>query len=147
MPLLICSLILVAVVVWKVLDLKMERLLPAGLVARLRESGALVAAGKFGTLQQAGHWLAPSSDVAPPAEVVSAFILDWIAAELPVNPERLHAGSSPRDLGLDSISVTVLTVALEERLRRSVTPAEVWEQPDIRSLARHLTQPLAVGDR
>ena len=52
-PLLICSLILVAVVVWKVLDLKMERILPAGLVARLRESGSLVAAGKFGTLQQA----------------------------------------------------------------------------------------------
>ena len=52
-PLIICSLILVAVVVWKVLDLKRERIIPESLAARLRDSGPLMAAGKFGTLQQA----------------------------------------------------------------------------------------------
>lgn len=52
-PLIICSLILVAVIVWKVLDLKMERIIPADLAARLREAGPLLAAGKSGTLQQA----------------------------------------------------------------------------------------------
>lgn len=52
-PLIVCSLVLVAVVVWKVLDLKVERIIPAGLAARLREAGPLIAAGKFGTLQQA----------------------------------------------------------------------------------------------
>ena len=52
-PLIICSLILVAVIVWKTLDLKMARIIPADLAARLREAGPLIAAGKFGTLQQA----------------------------------------------------------------------------------------------
>ncbi len=52
-PLIVCSLILVAVIVWKMFDLKMERIIPADLAARLREAGPLVAAGKFGTLQQA----------------------------------------------------------------------------------------------
>lgn len=52
-PLMICSLILAAVVVWKMLDLKMERIIPADLAARLREAGPLIAAGKFGNLQQA----------------------------------------------------------------------------------------------
>lgn len=99
-----------------------------------------------GTLAHVGRWQAPGGDVAPAAEAVAAFILDWIARELPVHPDRLHAGSSPRDLGLDSLSVTLLTVALEEKLRRKVTPAEVWEQPDIRSLAHHLTQSYAAGD-
>ncbi|MBI1809762.1 MAG: aminotransferase class I/II-fold pyridoxal phosphate-dependent enzyme, partial [Gemmatimonadetes bacterium] len=99
-----------------------------------------------GTLERVGQWTAPGSDVAPPAEAVAAFILDWIARELPADPVRLHAGASPRDLGLDSLSVTLLTVVLEERLHRKVTPAEVWEQPDIRSLARHLTQPYPLGD-
>ena len=49
-PLIICSLILVAVVVWKVLDLKRERIIPESLAARLRDSGPLLAAGKFGTV-------------------------------------------------------------------------------------------------
>jgi len=99
-----------------------------------------------GSLESVGQWRAPGSDVAPPAEVVTAFILDWIARELPVEPQRLHAGASARDVGLDSLSVTLLTVALEERLRRRVTPADVWEQPDIRSLARFLTQGDGRGD-
>ncbi len=93
-----------------------------------------------GSLDEVGHWRAPGGDVAPPAEAIAAFILDWIARELPVDPQRLHPGASARDVGLDSLSVTLLTVALEERLRRRVSPAEVWEQPDIRALARHLAQ-------
>jgi len=52
-PLLICSLVLLAVIVWKCLDLRMDRIIPADLAARLNEAGALTAAGKFGTLQQA----------------------------------------------------------------------------------------------
>jgi biopolymer transport protein ExbB len=52
-PLIICSVVLLAVVVWKTLDLRMDRIIPADLAARLNEAGALTAAGKFGTLQQA----------------------------------------------------------------------------------------------
>lgn len=52
-PLLICSVVLFAVVIWKALDLRMDRIIPADLAARLNEAGALTAAGKFGTLQQA----------------------------------------------------------------------------------------------
>lgn len=52
-PLLVCSVILVAVIIWKLLDLRMDGIIPDDLAARLNEAGALVAAGKFGTLQQA----------------------------------------------------------------------------------------------
>ena len=52
-PLLICSVILIAVIVWKALDLRMDRIIPADLAARLNEAGALTRAGKFSTLQQA----------------------------------------------------------------------------------------------
>ena len=52
-PLVVCSVILIAVIVWKALDLKLDRIIPDDLAARLREAGSLVAAGKFGTLQQA----------------------------------------------------------------------------------------------
>lgn len=53
LPLLVCSVILIAVVIWKALDLRMDRIIPDDLAARLHEAGALTAAGKFGTLQQA----------------------------------------------------------------------------------------------
>jgi len=52
-PLVVCSVILLAVIVWKALDLRMDRIIPEDLAARLHEAGALSAAGKFGTLQQA----------------------------------------------------------------------------------------------
>ncbi len=53
LPLVVCSLILIAVIVWKSVDLKNDRIMPADLSARLREAGQLVSSGKFGTLQQA----------------------------------------------------------------------------------------------
>lgn len=51
-PLAICSVVLLAVIVWKALDLRMERIIPNELAARLNEAGALLTGGKFGTLQQ-----------------------------------------------------------------------------------------------
>ena len=51
-PLAICSILLIAVIIWKYTELKLERIMPAGLVSRLREAGPLTAAGKFGVLQQ-----------------------------------------------------------------------------------------------
>jgi biopolymer transport protein ExbB len=53
LPLVVCSLVLIAVIVWKSVDLKVDRIMPADLTARLREAGQLVSSGKFGTLQQA----------------------------------------------------------------------------------------------
>jgi biopolymer transport protein ExbB len=52
-PLVVCSVILLAVIIWKMLDLRQDRIIPDDLAARLDEAGALAAAGKFGTLQQA----------------------------------------------------------------------------------------------
>ena len=52
-PLAVCSLILLAVVVWKSVDLRIDRIIPDDLAARLREAGPLIAAGKYNTLQQA----------------------------------------------------------------------------------------------
>lgn len=52
-PLVICSVILLAVIVWKTLDLRTGRIIPRDLALRLQEAGALAAAEKFGSLQQA----------------------------------------------------------------------------------------------
>ncbi len=52
-PLVVCSVILLSVIIWKALDLRMDRIIPDDLAARLHEAAALTAAGKFGTLQQA----------------------------------------------------------------------------------------------
>lgn len=53
LPLLLCSLILLAVIVWKTLDLRTPRIISPDLTARLLEARALIAAGKFSHLQQA----------------------------------------------------------------------------------------------
>ncbi len=52
-PLGVCSLILIAVIIWKCSNLRRDRIIPQDLEARLREAGPLISAGKFGALQQA----------------------------------------------------------------------------------------------
>jgi biopolymer transport protein ExbB len=52
-PIGLCSLVLVAVIIWKALELRRPLILPPDLESRLREAGPLISAGKYGTLQQA----------------------------------------------------------------------------------------------
>ncbi|HET9012744.1 MAG TPA: aminotransferase class I/II-fold pyridoxal phosphate-dependent enzyme, partial [Gemmatimonadaceae bacterium] len=91
-----------------------------------------------GSLEVAGRWKARGSDVVPPNDAITAFVIDWVREELQVDPARLDPRTKLRELGLDSLAATRLMVALEGRFGRRIDPAQLWEQPDIGSLARHL---------
>ncbi len=91
-----------------------------------------------GSVEIVGRWRSRGSDVVAPKDAITAFVLDWVREELSVDPANLDPRTKLRDLGLDSLAVTRLMVALEGRFGRRIDPARLWEQPDIASLARHL---------
>jgi 8-amino-7-oxononanoate synthase len=90
------------------------------------------------SLDVVGRWRSRGSDVVPPKDAITAFVIDWVRDELQVDPARLDPRTKLRDLGLDSLAATRLMVALEGRFGRRIDPAQLWEQPDIGSLGRHL---------
>jgi 8-amino-7-oxononanoate synthase len=91
-----------------------------------------------GALDVVGRWRSRGSDVVPPKDAITAFVIDWVREELQVDPARLDPRTKLRDLGLDSLAATRLMVALEGQFGRRIDPAQLWEQPDIGSLARQL---------
>jgi 8-amino-7-oxononanoate synthase len=91
-----------------------------------------------GALEVAGRWKIRGSDVVPATDAITAFVIDWVREELQVDPVRLDPRTKLRDLGLDSLAATRLMVALEGRFGRRIDPAQLWEQPDIGALGRHL---------
>ena len=91
-----------------------------------------------GALDVLGRWKSRGSDIVPANDAISAFVIDWVREELQVDPARLDPRTKLRELGLDSLAATRLMVALEGRFGRRIDPTQLWEQPDIGSLARHL---------
>jgi 8-amino-7-oxononanoate synthase len=94
-----------------------------------------------GTLDVVGRWRAePNGASHTPAQesALRAFILEWVRVELQIDPERLDAATPLRELGIDSLVATRLLVALEGRLGRRIDATELWEQPTVGALARHL---------
>ena len=92
-----------------------------------------------GALEVVGRWRARGSDVVPATKAMAAFLMDWVVDEFQIDPAHLHLHTSLRDVGLDSLGATRLLVALESRVGRRVDQAQLWEQPDIGSLAEYLT--------
>jgi 8-amino-7-oxononanoate synthase len=90
------------------------------------------------SLDVVGRWRIRGSDVVPANDAITAFVIDWVREELQVDAARLDPRTKLRELGLDSLAATRLMVALEGRFGRRIDPAQLWEQPDIGSLARHL---------
>lgn len=83
-------------------------------------------------------WRRPNADAAPPAESLMAFVIDWVTQELTLKPDAVLPHMSLRQLGLDSLGVTHLSLALEERLERRVTTAELWDHRDIAAMVHAL---------
>ncbi len=92
-----------------------------------------------GSLETVGQWRTRGSDIVPATTAMAAFLMDWVVDELQVDASRLHLHTSLRDVGLDSLAATRLLIALEQRVGRRVDQAQLWEQPDIGSLAEYLT--------
>lgn len=87
-----------------------------------------------GTLDIVGRWRTPDRPVTLLADATLAFVLDWIAQETGQDVAALSADAAPRDLGLDSLGMTSLAVALEERVGRRLVASELWEQPSVRAI-------------
>jgi len=105
------------------------------------QRGACRASFLDGTLEVLGRWR--SHDIArknanDPTPSINDFLLAWAREELEIEPAKLHADTPLPDLGIDSLAATRLVVALEARLGRRVEVAELWSQPTVGALARHL---------
>lgn len=87
-----------------------------------------------GSLDIVGRWRSPDRPAALPVDATIAFVLDWIAQETAQDVTTLSADAAPRDLGLDSLGMTSLAVALEERVGRRLVATELWEQPSVRAI-------------
>jgi 8-amino-7-oxononanoate synthase len=120
------------------------------------QRGATRSAFLRGTLDVVGRWHSDRDRATPTAEsALRTFVLDWVREELQLDGARLGPETSLRDLGIDSIAATRLLVALEGRLGTRIDAAQLWEQPTVGALARHLTalseahgaQPRPIGPR
>lgn len=85
-----------------------------------------------------------SAVVAPPARPaaeVEGWLRRWLAARLECQPDALDVDAPWESFGLDSSDEILLTGDLRAWLGRPVKPTEVYENPTIRRLARHLGDP------
>jgi 8-amino-7-oxononanoate synthase len=99
-----------------------------------------------GSLDVVGRWRGAHSDGAVDVSgPVEEFLRAWVRDELQVEPSQLRPETPLADIGLDSLAATRL--ALEGRFGRHVELGELWSQPTVGALARHLTSaPAAVPD-
>ncbi|HKH93447.1 MAG TPA: aminotransferase class I/II-fold pyridoxal phosphate-dependent enzyme [Gemmatimonadaceae bacterium] len=104
------------------------------------QRGACRAAYLDGTLEVTGRWRVDRADASPDDRATSIhdFLIAWVRDELEIDPSMLHADTPLLELGIDSLAATRLVVALEARLGRRVEVAELWSQPSVGALARHL---------
>jgi len=105
------------------------------------QRGACRASFLDGTLEVIGRWRPERSGQAAiddPSSWINEYLLAWAREELELEPGALHADTPLPDLGIDSLAATRLVVALEARLGRRVEVAELWSQPTVGALARHL---------
>ena len=105
------------------------------------QRGACRASFLDGSLDVVGRWRG-----APPTGALEAisggpveeFLRAWVRDELQIEPSALRADTPLADIGLDSLAATRLAVALEGRFGRHIELGELWGQPSVGALARHL---------
>src|SRR5206468_8835385 len=103
------------------------------------QRGACRASFLDGSLDVVGRWRGAAADAPGAASgPVEEFLRAWVRDELQVEPAALRAETALADIGLDSLAATRLAVALEGRFGRHVELGELWSQPTVGALARHL---------
>ncbi len=74
------------------------------------------------------------------AEAIQNWLVAEIARELEMEPQQIDRRRPLGDFGLESSTVVILSVGLEEFLGRRVDPELWWESPTIESLAQRLAK-------
>ncbi|HEX7978479.1 MAG TPA: aminotransferase class I/II-fold pyridoxal phosphate-dependent enzyme [Gemmatimonadaceae bacterium] len=112
------------------------------------QRGACRTAFLDGSLDVVGRWRgAPADGDGVESGPVEEFLRAWVRDELQVEPSQLRPETALADIGLDSLAATRLAVALEGRFGRHVELGELWGQPTVGALARHLAStPIAATD-
>jgi acyl-CoA synthetase (AMP-forming)/AMP-acid ligase II len=105
---------------------------------RRAECRALFARGELVTLSVVGTD-APIAPARAP-DAIEGWLRQWLAARLECHPDTFDIDAPLESFGLDSSDEILLTGDLRAWLGRSVKPTEVYENPTIRCLARHLAE-------
>lgn len=77
---------------------------------------------------------------APDAEIVHAWIKDWVVQKLNVEAQSITPNRPFADFGLDSIFAVELAQDLEEWLDKALEPTLLWNYPTVGELVEYLTQ-------
>lgn len=75
------------------------------------------------------------------ARAVEAWLTDWIEGRLDLPPGRLDRDLPLRRLGVRSLHVAELMLAVEEAFGVELDPAELMMAPTVAGLADYLTRP------
>jgi 8-amino-7-oxononanoate synthase len=102
------------------------------------QRGACRAAYLDSSLEVVGRWSGVAIADATAERSIREFLLGWVRDELQLDPATLHAETPLLELGIDSLLATRLAVALEGQLGKRVEVSELWSQPTVGALARHL---------
>lgn len=71
----------------------------------------------------------------PTSLSIQNWLIQRIATELKIAPERIDVNQPFASLRLDSVFVVTLAVDLETWLSTAIDPSIFWEMPDIASLS------------
>ena len=78
-------------------------------------------------------------------EAIQSWLVARLAQRLKLHPSDIDVEKRFSSFGFDSVEAVCLTNALQESLGRPLSPLIVFEHPNIRKLANHLTEQLAAN--
>ena len=107
------------------------------------QRGACRLAYLAGALEVLGEWRRPRPAVATQAQALTAFVVDWLAAQFGLDPAKLNRDTRLRESGMDSLAATLLMVALEEQTGRRLESAVLWAQETVGALVDAVLVPVA----
>jgi acyl carrier protein len=71
---------------------------------------------------------------------ITAWLIDWIAAELEMPATEIDTGHSLLDYSMSSVTATILVGDLEDWLDLTLSPTLVWDYPSIDAMTDHLLE-------
>jgi acyl carrier protein len=76
-------------------------------------------------------------------DVLRAWLIDWLACDLGVDPRGVDPGQAFLSYGMNSVQAMTMVGDLESHLGLRLPPTLAWDYPDIDRLAMHLADRLA----
>ncbi len=84
-----------------------------------------------------------TADAKPTRPEITAWLIDWIAAELDMKAAEIDTAHSLLDYSMSSVTATILVGDLEDWLDLTLSPTLVWDYTSIDAIADHLVEQTA----